>query len=69
MSSLDLLPLFLPAATVGSLIAVQSIGRAAARVANYRKHGGLRFVTVGRLCVSWSVKRKGACAMPHHGAG
>lgn len=60
MSSLDLLPLFLPAATVGSLIAVQSIGQAAKRAARYRKHGGLRFVTVGRLCLSWSIKRKGA---------
>lgn len=60
MSAFDLLPLFLPAATVGSLIAVQSIGAAAARAARYRKHGGLRFMTVGRLCVSWSIKRKGA---------
>lgn len=58
MSSLDLLPLFLPAATVGTAIAAQSIGAAAARAANYRKRGGLRFVTIGRLCVSWSVKRK-----------
>lgn len=56
MSSLDLLPLFLPAATIGA----QSIGAAAARAANYRKRGGLRFVTIGRLCLSWSVKRKGA---------
>lgn len=60
MSSLDLLPLFLPAATVGSIIASQSIGQAAARAARYRKRGGLRFMTVGRLCISWSVKRKGA---------
>lgn len=59
MSSLDLLPLFLPAATVGTAIAAQSIGRAAARAARYRKHGGLHFVTVGRLCLSWSIKRKG----------
>ena len=60
MSSLDLLPLFLPAATIGAAIGAQSIGRAAARAANYRKHGGLRFISVGRLCISWSVKRKGA---------
>ena len=60
MSSLDLLPLFLPAATIGATIGAQSIGQAAARAANYRKRGGLRFVMVGRLCVSWSVKRKGA---------
>lgn len=60
MSSLDLLPLFLPAATVGTAIAAQSIGQAAARAARYRKHGGLRFATIGRLCISWSVKRKGA---------
>ena len=60
MSSLDLLPLFLPAATVGTAIAAQSIGQAAARAARYRKRGGLRFITIGRLCISWSVKRKGA---------
>lgn len=60
MSSLDLLPLFLPAATVSTMIAAQSIGAAAARAARYRKHGGLRFITVGRLCISWSVKRRGA---------
>jgi hypothetical protein len=60
MSSFDLLPLFLPAATIGAAIASQSIGQAAARAANYRKHGGLRFITIGRLCLSWSVKRKGA---------
>lgn len=59
MSSLDLLPLFLPAATVGAAIASQSIGQAAKRAANYRKRGGLRFVTIGRLCLSWSIKRKG----------
>lgn len=60
MSSLDLLPLFLPAATIGAAIGAQSIGAAAARAARYRKHGGLRFITVGRLCLSWSIKRKGA---------
>jgi hypothetical protein len=60
MSSLDLLPLFLPAATIGAAIGAQSIGRAAKRAAHYRKRGGLRFVTIGRLCLSWSVKRKGA---------
>ena len=60
MSSLDILPLFLPAATVGTAIAAQSIGQAAARAANYRKRGGLRFITIGRLCLSWSIKRKGA---------
>lgn len=60
MSSLDLLPLFLPAATIGAAIGAQSIGQAAARAANYRKRGGLRFVTIGRLCLSWSVKRRGA---------
>lgn len=60
MSSLDLLPLFLPAATIGAVIGAQSIGQAAARAANYRKRGGLRFISVGRLCISWSVKRKGA---------
>lgn len=59
MSSLDLLPLFLPAATIGAAIGAQTIGQAAARVARYRKRGGLRFITVGRLCLSWSVKRKG----------
>lgn len=60
MSSLDLLPLFLPAATIGAAIGAQSIGQAAKRAARYRKRGGLRFVTIGRLCLSWSVKRKGA---------
>lgn len=61
MSSLDLLPLFLPAATIGAAIGAQSIGAAAARAARYRKRGGgLRFVTIGRLCLSWSIKRKGA---------
>ena len=60
MSSLDLLPLFLPAATVGAAIGAQSIGAAAARAANYRKRGGLRFITIGRLCLSWSIKRRGA---------
>lgn len=60
MSSLDLLPLLLPAATVGVAIGAQSIGGAAVRAARYRKHGGLRFITVGRLCLSWSIKRKGA---------
>ena len=58
MSSLDLLPLFLPAATIGAAIASQSMAGAAKRVARYRKHGGLRFITIGRLCLSWSVKRK-----------
>ena len=58
MSSLDILPLFLPAATIGAAIASQSIGVAAARAARYRKHGGLRFMTVGRFCLSWSIKRK-----------
>ena len=60
MSSLDLLPLFLPAATIGAAIGAQSIGGAAKRAARYRKRGGLRFVTIGRLCLSWSIKRKGA---------
>ena len=60
MSSLDLLSLFLPAATIGAAIGAQTIGQAAVRAANYRKHGGLRFVTIGRLCLSWSIKRKGA---------
>lgn len=60
MSSLDLLPLFLPAATIGAAIGAQSIGAAAARAARYRKRGGLRFIMIGRLCLSWSVKRKGA---------
>jgi hypothetical protein len=60
MSSLDLLPLFYPAATVGAAIGAQSVGRAAKRAARYRKHGGLCFVTIGRLCLSWSIKRKGA---------
>lgn len=64
MSTLDLLPLFLPAATVGVAIGVaigaQSMAGAAKRAARYRKHGGLRFITIGRLCLSWSVKRKGA---------
>jgi len=60
MSSLDLLPLFLPAATVGAAIGAQTLGQAAKRAANYRKHGGLRFITIGRLCLSWSIKRKGA---------
>lgn len=59
MSSLDLLPLFLPAATVGAALGAQSIGQAAKRAARYRKHGGLRFITIGRLCLSWSIKRKG----------
>ncbi len=60
MSSLDLLPLFLPAATIGAAIGAQTLGQAAARAARYRKHGGLRFITIGRLCLSWSIKRKGA---------
>ena len=60
MSSLDLLSLFLPAATIGAAIGAQSIGSAAKRAAKYRKHGGLRFVTIGRLCLSWSVRRTGA---------
>ena len=60
MSSLDLLSLFLPAATIGAAIGAQSIGSAAKRAARYRKHGGLRFITIGRLCLSWSIKRKGA---------
>ena len=60
MSAFDLLPLFLPAATIGAAIGAQSIGQAAARAANYRKRGGLRFISVGRLCISWSVRRKGA---------
>ena len=60
MSALDLFPLFLPAATVGAAIGARSIGDAAKRAANYRKRGGLRFISVGRLCISWSVKRKGA---------
>ena len=60
MSAFDLLPLFLPAATVGAAIGAQSIGAAAAHAASYRKRGGLRFITIGRLCLSWSVKRKGA---------
>ena len=58
MSHLDLLPLFLPAATVGATIGAQTIGQAAIRAARYRKHGGLRFITIGRLCLSWSIKRK-----------
>ncbi len=60
MSAFDLLPLFLPAAMVGSAIGAQSMGAAILRKLNYRKHGGLRFASVGRLSVSWSVKRKGA---------
>lgn len=64
MSSLDLLPLFYPAATIGAAIGAaigaQTIGQTAARAANYRKHGGLRFITIGRLCLSWSIKRRGA---------
>ena len=59
MSGLDLLPLFLPAATIGAAIGAQTIGRAAARAANFRKRGGLHFVTIGRLCFSWSLKRRG----------
>lgn len=59
MSALDLLPLFYPAATIGAAIGAQSIGQAAVRAARYRKRGGLRFVTIGRLCLSWSVRRKG----------
>ncbi len=27
------------------------------KLINYRRRGGLRFVTIGRLNVSWSVKR------------
>lgn len=60
MSAFDLLPLFLPAAMVGSAIGAQSIGQAAKRAARYRKRGGLRFASIGRLSVSWSIKRKGA---------
>ena len=60
MSSLDLLPLFLPAATIGAAIGAQGMGAAFLRAVSFRKHGGLRFVTIGRLCLSWSVKRKGA---------
>jgi hypothetical protein len=60
MSSLDLLSLFLPAATIGAAIGAQSMAGAAKRAARYRKHGGLRFITIGRLCLSWSIKRKGA---------
>jgi hypothetical protein len=52
--------LFLPAATIGAAIGAQTLGQAAARAARYRKHGGLRFVSIGRLCLSWSIKRKGA---------
>ncbi len=59
MTSLDLLPLFLPAATIGAAIGAQTLGHAAARAARYRKRGGLRFVTIGRLSVSWFIKRKG----------
>jgi hypothetical protein len=42
---------------VGSAIGAQSMGAAILRKLNYRKHGGLRFASVGRLSVSWSVKR------------
>ena len=59
MSSLDLLPLIYPAATIGAAIASQSMAGAAKRAANYRKRGGLRFISIGRLCLSWSIKRKG----------
>jgi hypothetical protein len=60
MSAFDLLPLFLPAAMVGSALGAQSMGAAILRKINYRKRGGLRFASVGRLSISWSVKRKGA---------
>ncbi len=56
MSAFDLLPLFLPAAMVGSAIGVQSMGAAVARAVKYRKRGGLRFASLGRLSVSWSIR-------------
>lgn len=59
MSSLDLLPLFLPAATIGAAIGAQGMGAAFLRAVSFRKRGGLRFASVGRLSVSWSIKRKG----------
>ena len=60
MTSLDLLPLLYPAATIGAAIGAQSMAGAAKRAANYRKRGGLRFISIGRLCLSWSVRRKKA---------
>lgn len=60
MSAFDLLPLFAPAATIGAAMGAQSFGAAILRKLNYRKRGGLRFASLGRLSVSWSVKRKGA---------
>jgi hypothetical protein len=43
---------------VGSALGAQSMGAAVVRAVKYRKRGGLRFASVGRLSVSWSVKRK-----------
>jgi hypothetical protein len=56
MSAFDLLPLFLPAAMVGSALGAQSFGAAVVRAVRYRKRGGLRFASVGRLSVSWSIR-------------
>ena len=56
MNAIDLLPLFLPAAMVGSAIGAQSVGAAMVRAVKYRKHGGLRFASLGRLSVSWSIR-------------
>ena len=56
MSAFDLLPLFLPAAMVGSALGVQSLGAAVVRAVRYRKRGGLRFASLGRLSVSWSIR-------------
>jgi hypothetical protein len=41
---------------IGSAIGAQSLGAAVLRAVKYRKHGGLRFASLGRLSVSWSIR-------------
>jgi hypothetical protein len=43
---------------VGSALGAQSMGAAVARAVRYRKRGGLRFASLGRLSVSWSIRSK-----------
>lgn len=49
----------LPTAVCFGPVALAMVWVEASRVVSYRKVGGLRFLKLGRLTLSWSVSRDG----------